>query len=186
MHMREIEIKARCQDIKAVLQRLNERTIPVGETVMQHDQVFGLPGEKGDDINQAPWLRIRTEQKNGVATSVFTLKKTITSQLDSLEHETIVEDATEMKRIIEELGFEPYVTVYKTRRKAHIGDIELCIDEVEGLGVFVEAEKMTDEDADIAVVTKELWNVFERFGISRDDEVTDGYDVLIRKKEERV
>lgn len=55
----------------------------------------------------------------------------------------MVEDGDELESIILHLGFEPYVKVRKTRRTAHFGDIELCIDEVDGLGTFVEAEKLT-------------------------------------------
>lgn len=181
--MREIEVKARCGDISGVISALLDQNISISELVSQHDRVYGLPGEKGDDINQVPWLRIRTEVKSDQKETIFTLKKTITSQLDSLEHETSIEDADEMEKIILALGFVPYVTVIKTRRKAKIGDVELCIDEVEGLGGFVEAEKMTDENANIEAVRKELWAVFEHFGIAEADEVTDGYDVLIHKKE---
>ena len=181
--MREIEIKARCNDGAVLLQRLTNDSIEVSEPVTQDDRVFGLPGEKGDNINQAPWLRIRIETRDGQSQPILTLKKSVTNQLDSIEHETLVEDASEAEKIIFHLGFEPYVRVNKTRQKARIGDVELCIDRVEGLGDFIEAEKLTSEDADYESVVAELWTVFEKYGITKTDEVLDGYDVLIRKKE---
>jgi adenylyl cyclase CyaB, putative len=181
--MREIEIKARCRDHAKLIESLKRQGVDVSDPVTQDDKVYGLPGEKGDNINTAPWLRVRTETKHGETTSILTLKKTVTNQLDSIEHETIVHDADEATQIILQLGFEPYIAVKKTRQKAMIGDIELCIDHVDGLGVFVEAEKLTDENADYDTVVAELWTVFEKFGITKDDQVTDGYDVLIRQKE---
>jgi predicted adenylyl cyclase CyaB len=84
-----------------------------------------------------------------------------------------------MSRIIEELDCRLYVEVTKTSRKARFDAIELCLDRVEELGDFVEAEMLVPEDADYAQVTEELWGVFERFGIDRTMEVTDGYDTLM-------
>ncbi|MNR35913.1 CYTH domain protein [compost metagenome] len=63
-----------------------------------------------------------------------------------------------------------------------MGDIEICIDSVDGLGSFVEVEKLTDETADYDAVVAELWQVLKRLGVQSDDEVTDGYDVLMNKK----
>ena len=184
--MREIEIKARCTDIQSLLKKFSEQGVVVSDPVRQDDQVFGLPNEKGDNVNQAPWLRIRTETHDDERRSIFTLKKSVTGQLDSIEHETEIIDSDECGNIIRHLGFVPYVRINKTRQKAHIGDIEFCIDEVEGLGSFVEVEKLTDENADYKTITDELWLVFEQFGITRKDQVYDGYDVLMKKMEEQV
>lgn len=179
--MREIEIKARVSSLDGVLAELIKKHVSVSEQVTHHDRVFGLPGVAGASENSEPWLRIRTETKQGVATSYLTLKKSVTSQLDSIEHETVVVDEYETQKIIEQLGFVPYSDLTKTRRKAHIGDIELCLDTVLPLGTFVEAEKLTADDADPELVINELWEVLESLGVSRTDTVTDGYDVLMNK-----
>lgn len=181
--MREIEIKARTSDKKAFIAALMERGVEVSEPVMQHDRVFGAPGVDGEDGNNtSPWLRLRTETKLGATKHIFTLKKSVTNQMDSIEHETEVEDEAELEKIIEHMGFVPFSDLTKTRQKAQFGDIELCIDTVEGLGDFVEAEKLTDEDADYEAVVAELWTVLEGCGVSRDEYVTEGYDVLMNKQ----
>ncbi len=154
----------------------------MSEPLIQRDQVFGLPGvDGGDNTNGAPWLRIRTETKNGITRQIFTLKKSVTNQMDSIEHETEINDALELAAIIKHLGFTPYSDLTKSRQKARMGDIELCIDRVEGLGDFVEAEKLTEDDADYDAVAEELWQILESFGIKRSVQVIDGYDVLMRK-----
>lgn len=179
--MREIEIKARVSSLDGVVAALTSKGIEISEQVTHHDRVFGLPGVAGASENSEPWLRIRTETKQGVATAYLTLKKSVTNQLDSIEHETVVDDEFETQKIIEQLGFVPYSDLTKTRRKAHIGDIELCLDTVLPLGTFVEAEKLTGDDADYEAVVSELWEMLEPFGVSRTDEVADGYDVLMNK-----
>ena len=179
--MREIEIKARVDSLDDIITALKSRGADVSDPVRQHDRVFGLPGVPGASENSEPWLRIRTETKLGDTTSYLTLKKSVTNQLDSTANETIVVNEDETEHIIEQLGFVPYSDLTKTRRKAHIGDIELCLDVVEPLGEFVEAEKLTDDNADYDMVLSELWGILEPLGVRREDAVTDGYDVMMNK-----
>jgi len=179
--MREIEIKARVADKAGLLGILQAQSIAVSEPVTQRDQVFGLPTALNGD--SSPWLRIRTETKNGATKQIFTLKKSVTNQMDSIEHETEVANEAELAKIIEHIGFTPYSDSTKTRQKAQLGEIEICVDTVHGLGDFIEAEKLTTEDADYDSVAEELWTVLEGVGVTRDDHVTDGYDVLARRQQ---
>lgn len=179
--MREIEIKARVADKPALLAVLKSQHVIVSDPVTHHDRVFGISGEDGGGDNSQPWLRIRTETRGNETSHVFTLKKSVTNQMDSIEHETEVADDVELEKIILHSGFTPYSDLVKTRQKAHMGEIEICIDTVEGLGDFIEVEKLTSEDADYDGVAAELWAVLEGFGVVRADHVTDGYDVLMRR-----
>lgn len=181
--MREIEVKARIESAAKIIEQLAAANTKVSEPVHQRDEVFGLPGVDGASSNGEPWLRIRTETKNGSQKYLFTLKRSITNQLDSIEHETEINDADELRQIILHSGFTPYSDITKQRRKARIGDIEICIDSVDRLGEFVEAEKLTTEDADYEQVVRELWELLSRFAIERSSEVTDGYDVMMKQKE---
>lgn len=180
--MREIEIKATISSVQSIIDVLTTQGSSVTQPVTQHDRVYGEAGTDGAVANTAPWLRIRTETKNEVTKHIFTLKRSITNQMDSIEHETEVVDARELESIIAQLSFELYSDLTKTRQKAQIGDIEICLDTIEGLGVFIEAEKLTADDVDYDAVLRELWAVFESLGISHEDEVVDGYDVLMNKK----
>ncbi len=180
--MREIEVKARIASSEKIIKALQGSGVKVSEPVTQYDEVFGLAGASGEGDNTDPWLRIRTERKNDMETIIYTLKKSVSSQLDSIEHETTVEDADELRQIILHSGFEPYVTVNKTRRKAQIGDIEICIDQIENIGEFVEAEKLTDENADVDAVRDELWQLLETYSVTRSDELSDGYDTMVMQK----
>lgn len=180
--MREIEIKARVANRPALLTVLQEKGVELSEPVTQRDQVFGLPNvDGGDDTNGAPWLRIRTETKGEKVSQIFTFKKSVTNQMDSIEHETEIHDPIELAAIIGHLGFAPYSDLTKTRQKTRMGQIELCVDSVEGLGDFIEAEKLTEDDANYDTVAAELWEILGNFGVERSAHVTDGYDVLMRK-----
>lgn len=181
--MREIEIKARVANITQLRAALARQQIYLSEPEIHRDRVFGQVNEEGGGDNTLPWLRIRTKTKNGVMMQIFTFKRAVTNQMDSIEHETEVINAEELEAIILQLGFMPYSDLTKTRQKARVGEIEICVDTVEGLGEFIEAEKLTLDDADYNTVAEELWTVLKSVGVARTDKVTDGYDVLIRKKQ---
>lgn len=180
--MREIEIKVRLNDKSAVISRLTEKAIALSRPVTQHDVVYGEPGVPGDADNGAAWLRVRTETVQGSAPRVlFTLKRSVSGQMDSIEHETEVGSGETITAIVEDLGFVLFSDLTKTRQKGHFGDIEICLDDVPPLGSFLEAEKMSAVDADHDAVVAELWQLLEELGISKGQEVTDGYDVLMEK-----
>ena len=188
--MREIEIKVRLQDKEGLLAALAGKDVALGEPVHQRDQVFGLPGEAGGDGNTVPWLRVRTEThgqgENETQRTLFTLKRSVTGQLDSIERETEVGDPDIMIAIVEELGFVPFSDLSKTRRTGKLNDVEVCIDSVEGLGDFMELERLAGENADPAAIVNGLWREMAELGItSRHDEVTDGYDILMKRLREQ-
>lgn len=178
--MREIEIKARVSDVEALRNVLKDKGVALSEPIRHHDVVWGPEG-KSTHAN-VPWLRLRTETKKDTVRYLFTLKRSVTGQLDSIEHETEVIDPDAIEGIVHELGFTLYSDITKTREKAHLDDKELCLDSVDGLGDFIELEKLTDDSAEYRAVEDELWEIMESFGISRSDEVTVGYDVLVNRE----
>lgn len=176
--MREIEVKARIKNLKKLEKVLVEQGIVLSEKLTQHDVVYGEPGNKDNEAG-ANWLRIRTENDSKV---YFTLKRSVVGHLDSIEHETIVDDAKELEEIIKLLGYELYSDITKIRRKVKVGDIEICVDSVPSLGDFIEAELIMSHDSNHDDVVRELWDLLESLGIDRSDEVHEGYDVLERRQ----
>ena len=176
--MREIEIKAHISDRQALLDKLKEKGVLIGDAVRHRDRVFAKPSARDSDPNEN-WLRIRTENN---LKNIFTLKRSVTGELDSIEHETEITDANELERIIELLGYELYSDLTKVRQKAHLGDIEICLDVVDELGTFIEAEKLVEDTADVHEIEKELWTALKSLGVDPKHKVLHGYDVLMRKK----
>lgn len=176
--MREIEIKAKVADKQALLGSITRSGIQLSSPIKQHDVVYGQAGV-ADNAPGSIWLRIRTENDTK---TIFTLKQQYAGGLDSIEHETEVSDANELASIISVLGFTLYSDLTKTRQKAKFNNIEICVDEIEGLGVYVESEQLADESADGDAVVEALWAELEKFGVQRQDEVLEGYDVLVNRK----
>lgn len=177
--MREIEIKVRISDKSQTLLALDKLGIKLSKPKKQHDVVYGLLSSPGGG-HSGNWLRVRTENDSKI---IFTLKRSVTGELDSIEHEVVVDSEAEISAIIRHLGYELYSDLTKVRRKAKHSDIEICFDEVPGLGTFMEAEKLCTEDVDYDAVAAELWDLFAQFGLSKDNQETSGYDVLMRLQE---
>lgn len=178
--MREIEIKARVEGLGNIRAVLEKKGLELSKPVTHHDVVWGLPDVKSG--SSAPWLRLRTETKSGEIRHLFTLKRSVTGQLDSIEHETEVFDPVETASIVRELGFTLYSDITKTRQKARVDEIEICLDSVDGLGEFIELERLAEDEVDYQVVADQLWTVLEGLDVPRKNEITDGYDVLVNKK----
>lgn len=174
--MREIEIKARVKDEQTILRSIAKLGIKLGAVKKHHDVVFCKPGQR-DYEPDSIWLRIRTEDDHKV---VWTLKKDTGRQLDSIEHEVIVDDGEELETMLRLMGMELYSDLTKTRQKAKYGEIEICFDKVDGLGVFIEAEMLVPNNADGEETRRELWDFFAELGVERGDEETLGYDVLLK------
>lgn len=179
--MREIEIKVRVDDAKRTLAALEKLGMKLSEPKKQHDVVYARPGAVDNDPDEN-WLRVRTVNDQTV---FFTLKRSVTGELDSIEHETIVESASELTAIIGYLGYELFSDLTKIRRTGHYGDIEICFDEVPKLGTFLEAELLCEEDVDYETVAAKLWDFCAKLGLDKSAEETSGYDVLMRKLEAR-
>lgn len=177
--MREIEIKARVINRDALLAKLKSTGIQLGAAVKQRDVVYNEPGAtEASSLVGYNFLRVRIQNDEK---ATFTLKQTI-KNLDKLEHETDIANADEMITMMQLMHYELFNDLTKVRRKAKFGEYEVCFDEVENLGTFIEVEKLCPDDVDGDVVREELWQLFEDLGITREEEVTQGYDVLMRQK----
>lgn len=176
--MREIEVKASISNKESLINTLTKAGVQLTSPIKQHDVVYGQKGI-ADNAPGSIWLRIRTENDSKV---LFTLKQQHSGGLDSIEHETEVSSASETEAIIAILNFELFSDLTKYRQKANYKGIEICVDDVEGLGAFIEAEKLTDVSADGTIVVEQLWVLLEGLGVDRSSEVFEGYDVLMNKK----
>jgi predicted adenylyl cyclase CyaB len=74
------------------------------------------------------------------------------------------------------------VRVVKKRKKTHYKDYEICLDEIENLGTFIEIEKIGNEkDAD--KIQKDMLDFLDKLRVSKNDIVKKGYDILMLEKQ---
>jgi adenylate cyclase, class 2 len=174
--VREVEVKYRVNDPEALRAALSARGIELSPPVRQDDQAYAPDGwSYGDDRRGVPFARLRTVDGQ----HLFTLKLPAENVLSCDEHETAIADRDQMHHAIVAMGFRPTVRILKVRRTATIGDLVLCVDELDGVGVFVEVERLIPDDVSGEVVQAEL----ARFVASLDVEAersAQTYDTLVR------
>lgn len=179
--MKEVEIKAKLRDKDTIMKRLADLGCTFEALITQNDKVFveDTSSIKAFKANRF-FLRIRIKN-NSVA--IFTVKKKGVNDLDSFEHETVIENPDEMEKALLMIGYKEMVRINKTRMITHYNDDEICIDEVEDLGSFIEMERLTeDESANPEDIQARLFEFFKTLGIQEEDRVTSGYDILMLQK----
>lgn len=174
--MREIEVKYRVDDLEALLTALKAGGIELSDPVCQDDQAYAPDGwQFGDSKLGISFVRLRTV--NG--RHYFALKQPGENAQACLEHETEVADRAAMHKAILHMGYHPTVRVAKTRRTATLEHCSLCVDDLEGVGAFLELERIVPDDMPAEAIQAGLAAFAESFGVIavRTDET---YDSLVR------
>ncbi|WP_331461334.1 class IV adenylate cyclase [Micromonospora tarapacensis] len=178
----EVEVKYRIGDLAALEAALAVRGVVLSAPADQDDQAYAPVGwEYGQSKIGVPFARLRTERGR----HLLTVKTPVANELSCVEHETEVADRKQMDAAIRQMGFYPTVRIRKARRTATFGLMSLCVDEVDGLGAFVEIERIvTDGEAGERIQAD-----LNRFAATLDvslERTTDTYDSLIRAARARV
>ncbi|SCG43388.1 adenylate cyclase, class 2 [Micromonospora halophytica] len=173
--VREIEVKYRVIDSAALVRALAQRGAVLSEPVRQDDQAYAASDwTYGQSKVGAAFARLRTE--NGRHT--FCVKKPLENELACAEHETEVLARDPMHAAILAMGFYPTTRIVKTRRTTRLDEMSLCLDEVEGLGVFFEIEVMADDDRPAIEVQEDLDGFARSLGAELV-RITETYDALV-------
>jgi adenylate cyclase, class 2 len=176
-HVREIEVKYRLHDLAALERELGRRGAVLSSPVRQDDQAYAQQGwAYGQAKIGVAFARLRTQDGR----HLFTVKKPLDNEMACIEHETEVADRAQMHRAVVTMGFVPTVRIVKTRRTATIGDVAMCVDDVEHAGLFFEAEQVVGPWVSALAVQDELDRLVRSLGVTME-RVTDTYDTLVRE-----
>lgn len=194
----EIEVKAKLKNREAVLEKLTALGCKFSDIKTQDDMVWVTKtGSLEDFLSNGVFLRIRIQggAKDAGEKIIMTAKSPKAKQGDASlvkrEHEVVVSSADEARNILSMLGLQEAVRVIKKRRTANYDGYEICVDDVEGLGSFIELEKITTETSEetegtqeaettaAAQIQKEMFDFLMTLGVAPEDQVKKGYDILM-------
>jgi adenylate cyclase class 2 len=150
----EVEQKHRVDNLAAFVARLAVRGVALGPAIAQADRYFAHPSRDFAHTDEA--LRIRTAGASSFVTYKGPKVDATTKTRRELELPLNPQDAdgSQFAELLTALGFTPVATVRKQRRPFHVDHAGRCVagalDDVDGVGTFVELELMADE-ADLAV-----------------------------------
>ena len=98
------------------------------------------------------------------------------------EYETVVEDAESMDQILKSLGFSPVAGVAKTRIYLQQEEMTACLDQVDGLGDFLELEVIAHEETLREAHLENMEQLLTTLGLSMKDTVRTSYlGMLLRE-----
>jgi adenylate cyclase class 2 len=173
--MTEVEVKAKVSGFAEIQSNLTKLGCVFSEPSIQKDRIYLPIGVEFPDKTKGT-LFARIRNSNGK--HIFTLKKQLDTEFENIEHELVIDSPDQADEMLKLLGFHEAVSVSKKRITCKHDNMEICLDDIEGLGLFVEAEKMTTEK-DTERIKNELFEFLETLGIKKDDQVFKGYATLV-------
>ncbi len=168
----EIEAKVIVDDLESVAQALLRIGAEGRGAISQRDIYF--TDEYGRLLMLGCGLRIR-QQSGDVNQTVITFKGPIVKGPFKIRPEIEVEvgDADAMRKLLEGLGYRMMIEIRKHRQSWRLGDCEICLDEVEGLGKFVEVEGPSNETVSQTMQT---------IGLDAQHHINRGYASMMMEK----
>jgi len=175
--MQEIEMKFQMNNLKDVRETLENLGCKFSEELKQKDVIF-VPDIKNTIVEEgAIFIRIRNVNDK----IELNLKKRAKKIMESKEIEFEVNDFDGAYDFIKTLGFEEWVTVEKKRITTNYKEFNICIDEVKGLGEFVEIEIITSEENKADYYENEIIKVCQELSIDPNNRINSHYDTMINE-----
>lgn len=179
----EVELKFPLLNHEALAGKLDVVAKREKQGELQKDSYY--TPEHRDFIAEKPvreWLRVRESENNCSLTYKNWHKEKNRNTVSCDEFETRVSDAEALKKILESLDFKRVVFVEKKRSTWKYKEAEIAVDDVAGLGFFIELEA-TGEFADIQAAEKRLHEILLEIGAETGEQDFEGYAYLLLKKD---
>jgi len=167
----EVEVKARCDDIDVVEARAMALGARFEKDVEQSDIFLSHPSRdfgKTDESLRMRWVRDRC-----YLTYKGPRMKGLVKAREEIELE--VGDGEGLLAALERLGFRKVGEVTKIRRILRLDDADICLDDVEDLGTFVEVEVKAK---DIEVAKRRAMSILKSLGLEKNIVKSSYYEML--------
>ncbi len=178
--MIEMELKALLKNKSQVMKKLEKCGCEWVLVGLQEDIIY----EKNDmqQIVHTPIFRIRKcgDQK------ILTLK-VLEGDFDTAEElELNISDEKIMDKMLQIIGFLPKIQIVKRREITKYKGFNICIDEVEGLGDFIEVERVSDKRNDKNIIYEEIRKILLELEVEEQDLIKEKYyEMLLKKRREK-
>lgn len=172
--MREIELKFKIDSVSELVKKLDSLGVLIEKEIEQKDTIYVSDLNNVESVEGSLWLRVRKTNDS----IELNLKKQSERKSESQEIEFEVSDYEKANKFLEVLGYKKWVEVNKKRKYAKYNKVNICIDEVERLGSFVELEYLIDNE-DKKEYESELLDIAKELDIDVTQIVNSHYDTMI-------
>lgn len=172
--MREIELKFKVDNIDEIISFLNTNNCEISQPIYQNDTIYVQNLNNVESKEGSVYLRVRkTNQK-----VELNYKRQSAKKMESEEIEFEVSSYQMANEFLKAIGFKEWVQVNKVRKYSKYQEYNICIDEVERLGTFVEIELLVNEQNDIDYESK-LLEIAKEMKIDTNNRINSHYDTMI-------
>lgn len=185
--MIEVEIKLPVNDKERIEQKLRQQGFEARELVKESDIYFNSEERDFNKSDEALRIRHIKNLSTGEDSSVLTYKgpKLDTVSMTRRELETGIEDAEICKEILVSLGYSKQFPVVKSRQHYCLDNMTACVDQVEGLGDFLELEVIVAGEKDKEAALIKIENVLNQLGHDMSETTRRSYLSMLQKKSVR-
>jgi adenylate cyclase class 2 len=191
----EVELKYRLDDHDQVQRRLLERGASIGETIVQEDVYLNHPVRDFAQTNEA--FRLRRAIADPISGTSGCASDRDRGRRESAQENRITykgprlsgpaktrkeieipltggaEVFAQVSRLFEQLGFQTIGTVRKLRIPFSLGvrgrHFEIALDQVDGLGSFVEIETQADTEIELPAAQASVIALADEFGLTEPE-----------------
>ncbi len=182
--MIEVEIKLPILRRSTTERALGTLDFVPGDLVREYDMYFTSDFHDFWAMDEA--LRIRRTENLTTRTSscVLTFKGPKIDQISMTrtELETEVGDGAVGTSILEALGYRAAFPVNKLRQYYSRNEMHACVDQVEGLGSFLELEILLESPRQREEALRQMEQVLHDIGYSMEDTTTKSYLCMLQKR----
>ncbi len=158
----EVEIKAKINNLNEIMQKIADLKANFVREEEQEDYYFIHPCRDFKETDEA--IRVRFSQ-SGI---FLTYKGKRLSEKVKSREELEVKTEENIIDILEKLSFKVYMEIRKVRKIYRYDDLEICIDNVEHLGNFIEIEGIGEKE----IYEKKVIDLAKKIGIKEFENKT--------------
>lgn len=182
--MIEVEIKMPIADLDTIKRKLLKMGFKETAILEERDTYFD--NRQGDIKANGEALRVRETKDHLTGESRaqinFKGKKLDTCTMTREELETGVEDGAICRNILQAIGYAPAdPEVIKDRTMMQKESITACLDNVRGLGGFLELEILADSEEEKDAALERIENILNSLGYQISDTVRMSYLSMLQK-----
>lgn len=183
--MIEVEVKLPVEDLERIKKELSAGSFQRVQLLREEDHYYDNDAQDIRMSGEALRIRKTTDLETGYVQKLITFKgkKVDKVSMTRTELETEVGDASTMHELFEALGYhEVKPAVIKVRDELAYESLHACLDEVEGLGSFLELEVVVEDDSEREMALCEIERVLKRLGYQMSDTIRTSYLTLLQRK----
>lgn len=171
----EIEIRSKIEDLNEIKTKLESLGATFEQETEQKDRIFKRKGTENEVQKPGSFiLRLRKEEDK----SKLTFKALTETTGVWEEHQVNIDNFEEAENIVLKSGFVESLALNKKRIKGKLGEFNLCLDKIDELGHWIEAEIISNNKEE---GKNKLIELFSKIGITEIEHR--GYVTMLFQKQ---